>query len=139
GGTGPSYVRPSGGNISSPYGWRVPPMNGASTLHAGVDLAPGCNAPIYAATAGTVVFAAKTGGYGNYIKVKHPDGAETAYAHIVDGGMLVGVGQSVATGQQIAKVGTTGISTGCHLHFEVRIGGATTDPVPYLRARGVSI
>ncbi|AWB90087.1 M23 family metallopeptidase [Salinibacterium hongtaonis] len=142
GGGAPSssgWVRPSGGGISSHYGWRVPPTSGASTLHGGVDLAPGCNSPIYAASSGTVVFAGLSGGYGNYIKINHPDGSQTAYAHIVNGGILVHNGQQVSAGQQIARVGTTGTSTGCHLHFEVRVGGATQDPVPFLRARGVAI
>lgn len=137
--SGSGWARPSSGHISSNYGPRVAPKKGASTLHAGVDLAPGCNAPIYAASAGRVVFAGAAGGYGNYIKINHPDGSQTAYAHIVSGGILVGSGQYVNAGQQIARVGTTGTSTGCHLHFELRVGGSTTNPVTYLRFRGVGI
>ncbi|MBF0672730.1 MAG: peptidoglycan DD-metalloendopeptidase family protein [Salinibacterium sp.] len=133
------WVRPTSGYISSSYGWRVPPTNGASTLHGGVDFAPGCGAPIYAASAGTVVFAGMTGGYGNYVKINHGDGSQSAYAHIRPGGIAVGYGQWVSAGQVIAYVGTTGISTGCHLHFEIRVGGSTVDPVPYLRARGVGV
>jgi murein DD-endopeptidase MepM/ murein hydrolase activator NlpD len=133
------WARPSGGHISSNYGWRVPPRNGASTLHGGVDLAPGCGSPIFAAHAGTVVYAGWNGGYGNYILVDHGDGTSSAYGHIVSGGILVGSGQRVGPGQNIARVGTTGTSTGCHLHFELRIGGATTDPAAFLRGQGVSI
>lgn len=133
------WARPSGGFISSSYGWRVPPRNGASTLHGGVDLAPGCGAPIFAAHAGTVEYAGWNGGYGNYVRINHGDGTSSAYGHIVAGGIRVSPGQSVGPGQLVAHVGTTGTSTGCHLHFELRIWGATTDPVAFLRGQGVSI
>src|SRR5690606_10361633 len=133
------WARPAGGHISSGFGWRVPPKRGASTLHAGVDLAPGCGAPIFAAHGGTVAYAGRNGGYGNYILVNNGDGTSTAYGHIVDGGILVHVGQGVGPGQNIARVGTTGTSTGCHLHFEVRQGGSPLDPVGFLRGQGVSI
>lgn len=133
------WARPSGGFISSGYGWRVPPRNGASSLHAGVDLAPGCGSPIFAAHSGVVEYAGWNGGYGYYVRVNHGDGTSSAYGHIVQGGILVSPGQVVGPGQNIALVGTTGTSTGCHLHFELRIGGGTTDPVAYLRGQGVSI
>ena len=133
------WARPSGGFISSSYGWRVPPKRGASTLHGGVDLAPGCGAPIFAAHAGTVEYAGWNGGYGYYVRINHGNGLATAYGHIVAGGLRVGVGQRVGPGQLIAHVGTTGTSTGCHLHFEVRPGGGTTDPVVFLRGQGVNI
>lgn len=131
------WARPSGGNISSNFGPRA--CNGCSTYHLGTDLAPGCNAPIYAAHAGTVVYAGRFSGYGNHIKIDHGNGVTTSYSHIVDGGIGVHVGQQVAPGQNIARVGNTGQSFGCHLHFEVRIYNSATNPVTYLRARGVSI
>lgn len=131
------WARPSGGNISSNFGPRA--CNGCSTYHLGVDLAPGCNAPIYSAAPGTVIYAGWFSGYGNHIKVDHGNGVVTSYSHIVDGGILVGYGQHVAPGQNIARVGNTGQSFGCHLHFEVRLNGSATNPVPYLRARGVNI
>ncbi|HRN28196.1 MAG TPA: peptidoglycan DD-metalloendopeptidase family protein [Terrimesophilobacter sp.] len=131
------WARPSGGNISSNFGPRA--CNGCSTFHLGVDLAPGCNAPIYAAAPGTVVYAGWFSGYGNHIKIDHGNGLTTSYSHIVNGGIGVSYGQHVAPGQNIARVGNTGQSFGCHLHFEVRINNSATDPVPFLRAKGVSI
>jgi len=108
-------------------------------MHDGIDLAPGCNSPIYAATSGTVTFAGLTGGYGNYIQISHGGGVSTAYGHIVNGGIKVSRGQRVVAGQLIALVGSTGNSTGCHLHFETRVGGASTNPVPFMSARGVRL
>jgi murein DD-endopeptidase MepM/ murein hydrolase activator NlpD len=142
GGGAPSssgWVRPSGGHISSGYGTRVNPVDGGVRLHAGTDLAAGCNAPIVAASEGTVIFAGWSGGYGNFIIINHGGGLSTGYGHIVNGGTLVGVGQHVSAGQQIARVGSTGNSTGCHLHFETRPGGVAVDAVPFMRARGVQL
>jgi murein DD-endopeptidase MepM/ murein hydrolase activator NlpD len=86
-----------------------------------------------------VILAAMSGGYGNLIKVRHGDGSVTSYAHIRPGGFNVGYGQWVNAGQVIAYVGTTGTSSGCHLHFEVHVGGSPENPLSYLRARGVGI
>jgi len=133
------WARPAGGHISSGFGYRASPCSGCSTFHAGVDLAAGCNAPIYAASSGTVSYAGWNGGYGNFILINHGGGLSTGYGHIVDGGILVSVGQRVSVGQQIARVGSTGNSTGCHLHFETRPGGVATDPVPFMAARGVTL
>jgi murein DD-endopeptidase MepM/ murein hydrolase activator NlpD len=133
------WARPAGGYISSNYGARVAPGAGCSSFHEGVDLAAGCGAPIYAAHAGTVAYAGLYGGYGNYIRINHGGGITTAYGHIVDGGILVRSGQQVAVGQVIARVGSTGHSTGCHLHFEVRIDGTPTNPVSFMSARGISL
>ena len=135
------WARPAGGHISSPYGYRIDPYNGSYALHAGTDLAAGCGTPIYAAHSGTVVLAGPYGGYGNYIRIQNDgDGSyETAYGHIVNGGILVGIGQSVQVGQNIARVGSTGMSTGCHLHFEIHHNGGTQDPVPFMRSMGVEL
>ncbi|WP_396599153.1 peptidoglycan DD-metalloendopeptidase family protein [Frigoribacterium sp. R86507] len=137
--TGSGWVRPSAGYMSSGYGMRVNPVTGVYRMHDGIDLAPGCNSPIYAATSGTVTFAGQASGYGNYIQVSHGGGVSTAYGHIVNGGIKVSRGQSVVAGQLIALVGSTGNSTGCHLHFETRVGGASTNPVPFMSARGVRL
>jgi murein DD-endopeptidase MepM/ murein hydrolase activator NlpD len=131
------WIRPSAGKVSSPYGYRVNPYSGAYALHAGTDLAPGCNSPIFAAHAGTITFAGPNGGYGNFILMNNGGGVSTGYGHIVAGGILVHAGQQVAVGQQIARVGSTGNSTGCHLHFEVRPNGVAIDAAPFMRARGV--
>ncbi len=101
------WVRPAGGYQTSPYGYRVDPYTHYRALHAGVDLAPACYAPIYAAHSGTVTFAANGGGYGNEVVLDNGGGISTAYGHIVDGGILVSVGQHVEAGQQIAKIGST--------------------------------
>ncbi|MEY2847865.1 MAG: hypothetical protein RI885_530 [Actinomycetota bacterium] len=133
------WARPSAGGISSSYGMRINPYNGRRAFHAGTDLGAGCGYPIYAAHSGTVTYAGPNGGYGNFVQVTGGDGVATAYGHIVNGGILVGRGQGVSAGQLIARVGSTGGSTGCHLHFEVRIGGGTVDPVPFMRDRGAAI
>ncbi len=139
--TSAGWTRPSAGHISSPYGYRIDPYNGVYQLHEGTDLAPGCNSPIYAAHSGTVVLAGPYGGYGNYIRIRNSGDSsyETAYGHIVNGGILVQIGEQVSVGQNIARIGSTGMSTGCHLHFEIHHNGATQDPVPFLRAQGVEL
>jgi len=133
-----SWVRPSSGYVSSSYGFRVNPYSGVYAFHAGTDVGAGCGYPIYAASSGTVTYSGSNGNYGNYVSINHGGGLETAYAHIISGGLLVSRGQSVGAGQLIALVGSTGGSTGCHLHYEVRRGGATVDPVQFMRAQGVS-
>jgi len=107
------------------------------TKHDGLDLTSGCSTAIVAASAGTVEYVGWYGGYGNYVRINHGGGVSTAYGHIVNGGFRVSPGQRVSAGQLVALVGSTGNSTGCHLHYEVHINGATTDPAPFMAARGV--
>ncbi len=127
------------GYISSLYGQRTDPFDGNQATHRGIDFAGGCSSPIFAAASGRVIFAGYSGAWGNYIKVDHGGGISTGYAHIRPGGLFVGYGQWVNSGQVIASSGTTGASTGCHLHFEVRPKGqghrAAVRPGPYLRLR----
>lgn len=139
-GTG-GWVRPASGWISSWFGNRGTICgNGYCTSgHRGIDFATSCWSPIYAAASGRVVFAAYSGGWGNYIKVDHGGGTVTGYAHIAPGGYNVSVGQYVSAGQLIAYIGNTGASSGCHLHFEVYSGGVRIDPAPVLRAHGISL
>jgi len=137
--SGSGWAKPSVGHVIDAYGMRTNPVTGKYTLHAGADLNAPCNAAIYAANTGVVTQASWSGGYGNFVSVRSGDGVTTGYGHIVNGGTLVHVGQSVTAGQQIAKVGTTGNSTGCHLHFETRPGGVAVDPVPFMAARGINI
>ena len=111
----------------------------SSGFHYGVDLAAGCGAGIYAASAGRVVYAGPNGGYGNYIKIDHGGGIGTGYGHIRNGGIFVGVGQWVGAGQLIASEGNTGNSFGCHLHFETYVNGGTTNPINFMAARGISV
>jgi murein DD-endopeptidase MepM/ murein hydrolase activator NlpD len=136
---GSGWALPARGPISSGYGARISPCSGCSSFHNGADIAGGCNSPIYAASAGTVSYAGRNGGYGNFILINHGGGLSTGYGHIVDGGILVNVGQSVSAGQQIARIGSTGNSTGCHLHFETRPGGVASDPVAFMAARGIRL
>ncbi|MDM7885716.1 peptidoglycan DD-metalloendopeptidase family protein [Curtobacterium sp. RHCKG23] len=136
-GSGTGWVRPGGGYVISPYGYRIHPITGVGTMHDGLDLTSGCSTAIVAASAGTVEYAGWYGGYGNYVRINHGGGVATAYGHIVNGGFRVTPGQRVSAGQLIALVGSTGNSTGCHLHYEVHINGATTDPAPFMAVRGV--
>ena len=133
------WTRPSGGNVVSGFGMRVNPVTHAYVLHAGTDLAAACGTPIFAATAGTVSYAGWMGGYGNFVQVDHGGGVSTGYGHQVNGGIMVSVGQRVEVGQRIGTVGSTGNSTGCHLHFETRQGGVAADPVPFMSERGIRL
>ncbi len=133
------WAVPASGYISSPYGTRIHPITGRVSFHSGTDIATSCGRPIYAASSGTVEYAGWYGGYGNYIRIDHGNGLTTAYAHIQNGGIQVQMGQQIAVGQQIALIGTTGMSTGCHLHLEVRQGGVTTDSISYLRSKGLTV
>lgn len=132
------WVRPAGGYISSVYGWSI---GYGSNFHKGTDLAGGCGNPIYAAASGIVTYAAQgwNGGYGNMILIDHGNGITTRYGHIVDGGILVSAGEYVNVSNQIARIGSTGNSTGCHLHFEVLINGSHTDPVPFMADQGITL
>jgi murein DD-endopeptidase MepM/ murein hydrolase activator NlpD len=136
------WARPVAGYISSNFGMRVNPVSHVWQLHTGVDLAgQGCGATIRAAHAGTVTYAGWNGSWGYYVAIDHHDGTGTGYAHIGAGQIGVHIGQDVSPGQPIAKVGSTGQSTGCHLHFIVRVNGNRdlTDPVPFMRNQGITL
>jgi murein DD-endopeptidase MepM/ murein hydrolase activator NlpD len=138
---GTDWAKPANGRITSGYGPRDPICTSGgctSSFHYGVDLATGCNAPIYAASSGKITTAGWVGTYGNFIKIAHGSSIDTGYAHLVNGGILVRVGQNVSVGHLIGYSGTTGASTGCHLHFEVYQGGTRIDPVPFMSARGIT-
>ena len=122
---GISLIRPTTGIVSSPYGYR------SSGFHTGVDIAPSKGTPIIAAASGTVVGVQYSNySYGNMVVVDHGNGVLTYYAHCNT--INVSYGQSVAQGQKIATVGSTGNSTGPHLHFEVRVNGIRYDPQKYI-------
>lgn len=133
------WAKPASGWISSGFGNRVDPIYGGSRFHAGVDIAASCNNSIWAASTGTVTYAGWNGSYGNYVRIDHGGGISTAYGHIINGGIKVSHGQQVIAGSLIAKVGSTGKSSGCHLHFEVRQNGTAIDPRPFMSNRGVSL
>ncbi|MBF4635247.1 peptidoglycan DD-metalloendopeptidase family protein [Agreia pratensis] len=133
------WASPFPGSYSTDeYGMRTNPVTGNYTLHAGLDLnynSGTCGAPVYAAAAGEVSYAGYNGGYGNFVEINHGGGVRTGYGHNTS--LNVGSGQYVAAGEIIAFAGTTGNSTGCHVHFEVRVGGSPTDPRPFMADRGV--
>ena len=127
----PTYIKPlSGGRISSTFGRRSAPKKGASTYHKGVDIAVPTGTSVWASSGGTVTRAGWAGGYGNVICIQHADGKETRYGHLSK--IYVKAGQTVRQGQVIAASGSTGVSTGPHLHFEIRIGGGAVNPLKYL-------
>ncbi|MEA3501598.1 MAG: peptidoglycan DD-metalloendopeptidase family protein [Actinomycetota bacterium] len=125
-----SLVRPVPGGISSGFGPRIHPVYGYSLMHNGVDMDAGSGQKILAAASGTVFFAGAKGGYGNSIMIDHGGGMVTLYAH--QSKLAVSNGQKVSAGQVIGYVGSTGVSTGPHLHFEVRINGNPVNPAKYL-------
>jgi murein DD-endopeptidase MepM/ murein hydrolase activator NlpD len=134
------WANPANGYLGDRFGMRFSPVYHAWSLHTGQDISgTGCGANIYAAHSGTVIYAGTNGDLGNYIELDNGGGISTGYGHIIAGGILVRIGQHVGPGQLIAKVGSTGGSTGCHLHFLVRINGSLTDPLPFMRDRGVTL
>lgn len=115
--------------ITSRFGYRVAPTTGASTYHGGLDIGASMGASIVSAGAGDVIYAGMNGGYGNCVMVDHGNGIVTVYAHMSSIG--VSYGQYVTAGQYVGAVGSTGVSTGPHCHFEIRINGGQTDPAAY--------
>lgn len=125
-----NFIRPSGGYMTSEYGYRVHPITGVYKLHGGTDFGGG--GPIVASKGGTVVIAGYHSSWGYYVKIDHGNGMQTLYAHMVSGSLLVSPGQQVSQGQQIGTMGTTGSSTGVHLHFEMYKNGSRVNPASYL-------
>ncbi|QRE77145.1 M23 family metallopeptidase [Methylobacterium aquaticum] len=122
----------SDGGLSSTFGYRSDPFTRGLALHTGIDLRGEYGAPARATAAGTVTQADYAGGYGNMVEVDHGHGLVTRYAHL--SAITVAPGQSVAAGQMVGRVGSTGRSTGTHLHYETRIDGEPVDPQRFLRA-----
>ncbi|HZW42232.1 MAG TPA: M23 family metallopeptidase, partial [Agromyces sp.] len=134
------WALPVTGHLTDGYGPRPnKPIAGVNEFHRGTDIASSCRTPVFAATAGIVLAAGPNGSYGNWILLEHGAGVSTGYAHLVDGGVLVAPGETVAAGQLIGAMGSTGASTGCHLHFEVRLDGVAVDAVPFMAARGIRL
>jgi murein DD-endopeptidase MepM/ murein hydrolase activator NlpD len=118
------------------YGNRLHPILGYYRLHAGDDFGAACGTSLYATAAGTVTYAGPYGDYGNLITIDQGNGITSNYAHMFPSGVLVRPGQNVSAGQVIGAVGNAGLSTGCHLHFEIRQNGVAVPPTPFLNARG---
>lgn len=129
GACGGVWTWPAAGRISSGFGHRTHPLTGQRKLHAGTDVAAPQGTPIVGARDGVVTSSGWAGGYGNMVVLDHGDGHTSRYAHASR--LVVGAGDRVQRGQLIALVGTTGASTGNHLHFEIRRGGVPTDPMAY--------
>jgi murein DD-endopeptidase MepM/ murein hydrolase activator NlpD len=122
---------PASQRITSPFGWRICPFHGRE-MHPGIDIGAPQGSSIVAAGDGTVIYAGYRGGYGNTIMIDHGNGVVTLYAHQAHGGLRVGNGSRVNKGQRIGTVGSTGNSTGPHLHFEVRVNGSPRNPMNYM-------
>lgn len=118
-------------NITSPFGNRDAPVAGASSYHKGIDIGCATGTPIVAASSGTVIVADYNYAEGNYVCIDHGGGVVTVYMH--NSSLMVSVGETVSAGQQIAAAGSTGISSGPHCHFGVRVDGTYVDPMPYFQ------
>lgn len=121
---------PVSGPITSSFGWRSHPIFGTALFHSGLDIGVDYGTPVQAADGGTVIYAGWMGGYGKAVIIDHGGGISTLYGHNSE--LLVSEGQSVRKGQVISYAGSTGYSTGPHVHFEVRVNGSPVDPLGYL-------
>ncbi|HWH17629.1 MAG TPA: M23 family metallopeptidase [Allosphingosinicella sp.] len=128
----PSLKPVRGANFTSGFGVRSDPFQGRAAMHAGIDLAGPIGTPIYATADGIVGRSEWSGGYGNLVELNHGKGIQTRYGHLSKS--LVYPGQRVKRGDQIALMGSTGRSTGSHLHYEVRIDGKAVNPVPFMQS-----
>jgi murein DD-endopeptidase MepM/ murein hydrolase activator NlpD len=142
------WANPAVGYKASGFGPRNTGIAGASRFHQGQDIAAACGTPIHAAAAGRVVISGGTGwGTGNTIRIEHGLGLDTTYGHLLTGTNLVAVGDVVVAGQQIASMGGdsridpagAGTSSGCHLHYEVRMNAQAVDPEPFMAQQGVTL
>jgi murein DD-endopeptidase MepM/ murein hydrolase activator NlpD len=128
----------SGGVVTSEFGYRRHPITGRRSMHNGIDIAGKTGSPILAMADGLVIFAGRKQGYGNIVKIRHGNGLETWYAHNKEN--RAKEGDLVRRGQEIATLGSTGRSTGPHVHFEVRKNGSPVNPRAYLnRQTGVRV
>ncbi|HMB01228.1 MAG TPA: M23 family metallopeptidase, partial [Spirochaetota bacterium] len=127
---GSFFIKPVSGYLSSPYGMRMHPIKNRLLMHTGVDIAGNYNRKVKAARRGKIIFAGKKGGYGNYVIIKHRYGYHTCYGHLK--AIKVKKGGYVKKGQSIGRVGNTGLSTGPHLHFEIKHNGRYVNPKRFL-------
>lgn len=123
-------IWPTSGEVTSGFGWRNSPWGDGSELHPGIDIANSMGTPIFATADGVVVQCGWSGGYGNIVQIDHGNGIETIYGH--NSRIVVNPGQSVKKGQVISYLGSTGRSTGPHVHYEVRVNGTAVDPIRFL-------
>lgn len=126
-----TFIWPTAGRLTSPFGYRIHPISRTRRMHSGIDLANSTGTNITASQNGKVISAGYKGTYGNLVVIRHGNGMETAYAHLSR--ISVSVGDVVTQGQSIGKMGSTGGSTGSHLHFEIRKNGTAVNPMNYLQ------
>lgn len=131
--SGAEWLWPTAGGIGSFYGWRLHPVLGYERLHGGLDIGGAWGQPIFASREGVVIMSGPNRGYGNTVIIDHGNDYVSLYAH--QSTMEVRVGDWVTMGEHIGNVGSTGLSTGPHLHFEIRLDGKQLDPLPYLPPR----
>lgn len=124
-------------HISSRFGRRADPFHRAARMHYGIDIPGRAGTPVQAADGGVVRFAGRAGGYGNLVEIAHADGLTTRYGHLER--ILVSAGTPVARGDTVALMGSTGRSTGSHLHFELRADGRALDPLPHLGGAAMQV
>ncbi len=122
--------------LTSGYGPRTHPIRGTTDFHSGLDMAAPHGTRVVAVTDGEVIFAGAGGGYGNLVKVRHTNGVESWFAHL--SAISVQQGQQLQPGDELGRVGSTGSSTGPHLHLEIRVDGRPTDPALWLRSKGLT-
>ena len=125
-----SWPVPGYSRISSPFGYRIHPVLGVNKLHTGIDIPAPTGTPAVAVDSGTVISAGYQGSYGNTVMIRHDNGLVSLYAH--NSALVVNVGDRVEKGQVVSKIGSTGRSTGPHLHFEIRVNGTAQNPLNYL-------
>ncbi|SCM79422.1 Peptidase M23 [uncultured Sporomusa sp.] len=123
-------IWPVSGEVTSGFGWRNSPLDSGSELHAGIDIANSMDTPVVATADGTVVRSEWAGGYGNLVQIDHGNGITTIYGH--NSRIIASSGQHVKKGQVIAYVGSTGKSTGPHVHYEIRVNGTAVDPIGFM-------
>jgi murein DD-endopeptidase MepM/ murein hydrolase activator NlpD len=127
---GVNFVAPVIGYVTSPYGMRIHPILNAPIFHTGLDIGGNAGASVKAASDGVVTFAGENGSYGNFIVIKHASGYESAYGHLSK--IYIKNGKRVAKGEAIGEVGSTGLSTGPHLHFEIKSKGQFINPLRFI-------
>ena len=125
-----SWPVPGYSRVSSPFGYRIHPVLGVKKLHTGIDIPAPTGTPAVAVANGTVIYSGVQGTYGNTVMIKHDNGLVSLYAH--NSSLVVRVGDKVKKGQVVSKIGSTGRSTGPHLHFEIRVNGTAQNPLSYL-------
>lgn len=123
-------IWPTSGDVTSPFGWRNSPWGAGRDFHPGIDIANNMGTPIFATADGKVVQSGWSGGYGNLVQIDHGNGISTLYGH--NSQIIVSVGQLVKKGEIISYMGSTGNSTGPHVHYEIRVNGSAVNPESFL-------